>query len=129
MAEPSFDQLRDVASKLATFMQDSAASLSDPTSVIPHFEEIAQQINFEEIHTKAQGMVTGIQSAPIGDISTSLYKAAAILREANHVSFRKSDYFNSAIAEATEMAGEVSAEAERVINSMKGNSPDMNNSI
>lgn len=129
MAEPSFDQLRDIATKLTTFMQDSAASLSDPTSVIPHFEEVAQQINFEEVHTKAQNLITGIQSTELGDLTTNLYKAAAILREANHTAFKKSDYFNSAISEAVEMAGEVSAETERVINSMKGNSPDMNNSI
>lgn len=117
-------EVQGMDSLLANYYNALGAYLFSPDSnVLPHFKVISDAINVDELLTRAQANVDSNVDLSAGAISSTIFRAKGISREAGTRFMTKSMVYGVGISQVALFGEDITGNSGKVISDMTGNSP------
>lgn len=120
----SSSELKTLTNQLVTYFSLINAYLSNPSNVLPSFEDYNELLVFDEILTDAQQGLDRTASYSTGAIADTAHKVMAIRREFEMRAKPKILYYEDAEAEALNRSVSYQDMYGRYLNYFRGTSPD-----
>jgi len=121
------NNIDSIATTMGKFASDVGKYVFDPDSgPAPHFSQVIDSIKIDQLLTTAnnvKGQATGFAA---GAVTSNLYKAAGILKEASLRIASKAALYQKAELELGAMSDQISADVAIEVNRVRGSSPEQN---
>lgn len=117
-------EVQDMDSALANYHNALGAYLFSPDSnELPHFKAVLEAIKVDELLTRAQANVDSNVDLSAGAISSSVFKAKGIAREAGIRSMTKNMIYETGISQVALLGEDILGNSGKTLSDMTGNSP------
>lgn len=116
-------EIEGLSQVITTYSNDVGKYLFNPvTNTLPHFSELSDQIKTDKLLQTANDIKNSAVTISTGAVTSVLYKAAGILREASLRYRTKSMIYQNAEFELGNVINETTGETGKTINRIKGTS-------